>query len=100
MPPDISDGEDEMLSTFRRLRLKVFDYDREQVIVKEKDFFGRLCAPNTIYVSLDDFSRNLALHGPNPLWTIRMIPTWKNSFSFDGQILQMFQFEGNEIINE
>lgn len=68
MAPVISDGEDEILLSFHRLQLKLFDYYREQVIVKEKEFLQRLCPPNSNEVSLEDFSRNLVLHIRYPQW--------------------------------
>lgn len=62
---EVTDGEDEILSSLRKMRLKNFDYYREQVIVKEKTFFERLCASNSNEMSLDDFSRNLVMNRRN-----------------------------------
>lgn len=65
--PDIAGEKDEILSSFRRMRLINFDYSREKVIVERKNFFKRLCAPNSTEVILADFSHNLVLHSRSPL---------------------------------
>lgn len=54
--------EDEILSAFQKLQLKNFNYGREQLVVKEKDYFGPLFASDSKDVSLAEFSRNFVLN--------------------------------------
>lgn len=59
--------EDEILSAFQKLQLKNFNYGREQLVVKAKDFFDRLCTSDSKEVSLAEFSRNFVLNDKKSL---------------------------------